>query len=330
MKSPTERGLSTKRNKWRMSDGKKTTQKEYVKYMQGNDTSAELTEDGAKYTFDDGTANLQFINTISSANFKFGFALSASAVESVTLTLRDVNAPHSDYITYTYQKEDGSNVMFIAKQYAEGKLVAEESAYTKRKEWNGTYALSYSTEGVKVDDVSVGAMQPFAKDDALFEISIKGAKDCALVVSQVNNQTFTTTVRESKPQLSFEQKNGVQEANSIYSIAPCYASAVLNSVLLKDVKVTVNTPSGDIATSVDGVRLENVTADRIYDVKLAQIGQYRVSYTVTCIGATRTDGQATLANDDYSFDIIGSNLELRHLSDGIIAVDGRIDSVAFI
>ena len=38
----------------------------------------------------------------------------------------------------------------------------------------------------------------------------------------------------------------------------------------------------------------------------------------------------TLANDDYSFDIIGSNLELRHLSDGIIAVDGRIDSVAFI
>ena len=279
--------------------GKKTTQKEYVKYMQGNDTSAELTEDGAKYTFDDETANLQFINTISSANFKFGFALSASAVESVTLTLRDVNAPHSDYITYTYQKEDGSNVMFIAKQYAEGKLVAEESAYTKRKEWNGTYALSYSTEGVKVDDVSVGAMQPFAKDDALFEISIKGAKDCALVVSQVNNQTFTTTVRESKPQLSFEQKNGVQEANSIYSIAPCYASAVLNSVLLKDVKVTVTTPSGDIATSVDGVRLENVTADRIYDVKLAQIGQYRVSYTVTCIGATRTDGQATLANDDY-------------------------------
>jgi uncharacterized protein YabN with tetrapyrrole methylase and pyrophosphatase domain len=74
---------------------------------------------------------------------------------------------------------------------------------------------------------------------------------------------------------------------------------VLNSVLLKDVKVTVNTPNGDIATSADGVRLENVTADCAYDVKLTQIGQYRVSYTVTCIGATRTNGQATLENDDY-------------------------------
>ena len=69
--------------------------------------------------------------------------------------------------------------------------------------------------------------------------------------------------------------------------------------MTKDVKVTVNTPNGDIATSADGVRLDNVTADRAYDVKLAQIGQYRVSYTVTCIGATRTNGQATLENDDY-------------------------------
>jgi hypothetical protein len=279
--------------------GKKTTEKEYVKYMQGNYTSAELTEDGAVYSFENGTANMQFINAISSANFNLGFTLSASAVEAVTLTLRDVNAPDSDYITCTYQKEGNSNVMFVVKQYAEGKLIAEGSAYTKRKEWNGTYALSYSEEGIKVDDVLVEVSKPFAKDDALFEMSIKGAKDCAVAVSQLNNQTFTTTLREGKPQISFEQKNGVQEVNTVYSIAPCYASSVLNSVLLKDVKVTVNTPNGDIATSVDGVRLENVTADRAYDVKLTQIGQYRVSYTVTCMGSTRTNGQATLENDDY-------------------------------
>ena len=189
--------------------------------------------------------------------------------------------------------------MFSAKQYAEGKLIAEGNTYTKRKEWSGAYTLSYSKDGVNVDGVIVDAIKPFAKEDGLLEVSIEGAKDCAVVVSQLNNQAFTTTIREGKPQISFEQKNGVQEANTIYSIAPCYASAVLNSVLMKDVKVTVNTPNGDIATSVDGVRLENVTADRAYDVKLAKIGQYRVSYTVTCTGATRTDGQATLSNDDY-------------------------------
>jgi len=279
--------------------GKTTTEKEYVKYMQGNYTSAELLEEGAEYRFANGTANMQFINAISSGNFKLGFTLSASAVESMTLTLRDVNAPDSNYITYTYQKEDGSSIMLVAKQYVDGKLVTEGEVYTKYKEWNRTYAISKAEKGVNVDDVLLDGIKAFAKDDALLEISIKGAKDCVVVVSQLNNQAFTTTVREGKPQISFEQKNGAQEVNTIYSIAPCYASSVLNSVLLKDVKVTVNTPNGDIATSVDGVRLDNVTADRAYDVKLTQIGQYRVSYTVTCMGATRTNGQTTLENDDY-------------------------------
>ena len=279
--------------------GKKTTEKEYVKYMQGNYTSAELVDEGAVYRFENGTANMQFINAISSANFKFGFTLSASAVENVTLTLRDVNAPNDNYIACTYQKEDGSSIMFVAKQYVSGALVAEGRVYTKHKEWNGTYALSYLSEGLNVEDILVDSIKSFTEDDALFEISIKGAKDCAVIVSQLNNQTFTSSVREGKPQISFEQKNGVQEVNSVYTIAPCYASSVLNSVLVKDVKVTVNTPNGEVATSVDGVRLENVTAERSYDVKLTQIGQYRVSYTVTCIGATRTNGQATLENDDY-------------------------------
>ena len=299
--------------------GKKTTEKEYVKYMQGNyNKPAELTDDGAVYTFSNGTADMQFINAISSASFKIGFTLSASAVENVTLTLRDVKDPNGNYITYTYQKDDGANVMFVAKQYVEGKPVAEGSTYTKRKEWNGTYALSYSKEGVNVDEILVGGIQSFATDDALLEISVQGAKDCTITVSQLNNQTFTSAVRESKPQACFEQKNGVQEANSVYSIAPCYASSVLNPVLVKDIKVTVNTPSGDVATSVDGVRLENVTADRAYDVKLAQIGQYRVSYKVTCMGATRTNAQATLENEKTDYYII-------NVSEGIAPTVSFVD-----
>ena len=279
--------------------GKKTTEKEYVKYMQGNYTSAELVEEGASYTFENGEAKLQFINPISSANFKLGFTLSVSAVEEVTLTLRDESAQDSNYTTYTYQKENGSNVMLVARRYVDGKLVGESKAYTKHKEWSGAYTLSYSSEGLNVEDVLMDTIKSFEKDKALFEISMKGAKDCTVIISQLNNQAFSSTIREGKPQISFEQKNGVEEVNTIYSVSPCYASSVLNSVLLKDVKVTVNTPSGDIATSVDGVRLDNVTADRAYDVKLTQIGQYRVSYVATCIGSTRTNGHATLENDDY-------------------------------
>jgi sporulation protein YqfC len=40
--------------------------------------------------------------------------------------------------------------------------------------------------------------------------------------------------------------------------------------------------------------------------------------------------QMILANADYSISVCGSGLELRHLSDSAIAVDGRIDRVEFI
>ncbi len=279
--------------------GKKTTEKEYLKYMQGNYTSAELTDNGAVYTFANGTANMQFINTLSSKNFKFGFALSASAVKDVTLILRDANAPAQNYVTYTYQKESGSNITLVAKQYVEGKLVAEGEAYTKHKEWNGTYSISYSVEGLDVDGILINVGDSFEKDDALFEMYVTGAENCTVAVSQVNNQTFTSTVRESKPQLCFAQENGVKEVNTVYQIAPCYASSVMSSVLTKDIKVTVSAPNDEIVTSVDGIRLENVSADRVYEVKLTQIGQYRVSYIASCIGSTRTSGQAMLENDDY-------------------------------
>lgn len=37
-----------------------------------------------------------------------------------------------------------------------------------------------------------------------------------------------------------------------------------------------------------------------------------------------------LSNGEYCVDIIGSELELRHLSASVIAVDGRIDRIEFI
>lgn len=279
--------------------GKTTTEKDYLKYMQGNYTSAELLDEGLAYTFADGTANMQFINAISSSNFKFNFTLSASAVKEVTLILRDANEPDRSYVTYTYQQANGSSITLTAKQYADGKLVSEGAAYTKHKEWSGSYTLSYSGAGLNVEGALIDAVKAFEKDNALFEICITGAESCKLTVSQLNNQTFTTTMRESKPQLSFTQNGGAKEADTIYQLSPCYASAVMCSVLTKDVKLTVVAPNGDVVTSVDGILLQNATADRVYEIKLTQIGQYRVSYDVSCVGSTRTSGQSTLKNDDY-------------------------------
>ena len=49
---------------------------------------------------------------------------------------------------------------------------------------------------------------------------------------------------------------------------------------------------------MDKVALENVTADKIYDLKLTQVGQYRITYEASCLASTRM-GQESLSTSDY-------------------------------
>ena len=278
--------------------GKKSTQKDYLGYMQGNYTAAELSENGAAYSFADGTANLQFINPISSKNLELGFTLSASEAKDVTITLRDANNPEGNYIIYEYQKTSGENISLTMREYADGKLTAQGGVYTKHRGWNGTYSLVNTSEGLNVEGALIEGLRTFAQDAALLEITVTEAKDFTILLSQLNNQTFNSSLRESRPELSFIEKNGVQEGNGIYEILPCFANAVMSPVLAQGVTVTVTAPNGEIVSSVDGVRLENAVADRIYNVKLSQVGQYRVSYAATCNGSNR-NGETKLENSDF-------------------------------
>ena len=278
--------------------GKKTTQKDYVAYMQGNYEQGTLVDSGAQYVFS-GDASLQFLNTVSSSNFKMNFKVVAATVESVVVTLRDVTSPKLDYVTYTYKKA-GASVMLSTNQYVNGKLAFSGNTQTKYASMTGDYTMTYSVAGMATGNVVASGVKAFEKDGALVEINVVGAAEgCEVLLSQLNNQAFSTSMRESKPQISYKESNGVLETNSIHEIAPCYASSVLCSVLKKDVKVTVLAPNDEVAVSVDGIRLENVTADRVYQVKLSSVGQYRVNYEASCVGSTRSNGQETLADDDY-------------------------------
>ena len=279
--------------------GKTTTEKNYLEYMQGNYAEATLTSDGAGYRFD-GNANLQFINKISSSNFKLTFNLQAEKVDNFSVILRDVVNPNRTYVEYTYQQDANLNIVMHAKQYEDGVLVLDKKILTKYRELNGEYVLAYSSVGLRSDDVLMDGVKAFANDYALLEVCVNGATSgCSLTVSRVNAQTFTATMRESKPQMAFQGCNGALEINSKYSISPCYASSALSPVLSKDVKVTVTAPDGEIVTTTDGVKLDNVVADKLYEITLSQAGQYRVTYAVSCLGATKSNGQEVLKDDDY-------------------------------
>lgn len=279
--------------------GKKTTEKDYLPYWQGNYTSSELLEVGAAYTFG-GDASLQFINPVSGKNFKTNFKVEAASAESVIVTLRDARNPMKNYVTYTYYQATPATVAVLAQQFVNGHLVFEKEIYTRYKSVSGEYTLAYSVAGMEMGGTVVSGVQPFAEDDTLIEIATVGTANGAIItVTQLNNQSFSQSIRESKPQMSYQESNGVFEINAIYKIMPCYASAVMCSVLTKDVKLTVYAPNGDVVTAVDGTRLEGVVAGQAYDIQLSQTGQYRISYEVSCIGSSRKSGEEVLSDDDY-------------------------------
>ena len=287
--------------------GKRTTEKNYANYFQGNYDSSALAANGIEYEFN-GDASLQFINAVSSAKFKLSFALEGSA-KSVSVTLRELYAPKNNYVVYTYTVGADENVMMNAKQYEDGKLVLDKTVLTKYNGLCGAFDLSYSVEGMDSDGIVVSGVKAFATDGALLDICVSGATEgCKVSVSKINTQNFTASMRESKPQLAITDSDGKKEINSTYQILPCSATAVLSSVLTKDVTVSVHTPDGEVAVAMDGTKLDKVTADRVYDLKLSQAGQYRVVYEAACVGSTRNNAQEVLTNDDYYIINVGEGI----------------------
>lgn len=280
--------------------GKKTSQKDYVAYMQGNYAEGAMTENGIQYNFNGNSASLQFINAISSAKFKFSFVLEADTADSITVTLRDLMNPQGNYVCYTYAMGTGENVMMNAKQYEDGKLIFDKTIPTKYTQLCGAYALSYSVDGMDSDGVVLDGVKTFKTDSALLETSVSNTGEgCKITISKINTQNFALSMRESKPQLAFTGCDGVQDVNSVYKVLPYYASAVLCPVLTKDIKVSVYAPDGKVATAVDGTVLDGVVADKTYEVQLTSVGQYRVVYEVSCMGSSMKSGQEVLTNDDY-------------------------------
>ncbi|MBQ7373682.1 MAG: hypothetical protein IJW64_03875 [Clostridia bacterium] len=281
--------------------GKVTTEKDYIKYMQGNYSDSALTENGAKYVFSDSDAKMQFINKISNANFGVKFNLSATQVEKIEITLRDAQNPDGDYVCYVLEKGSSSTIQISISQYRDFRMTSTMVVPSKYTKLNGNFVISQTNLGIDFDGLQIDGIKSFEKDDVLLEMGVVAQGGCEITVSQINNQEFTVqeSMRESKPQLKFQSFNGVTEVGVNQEISTCYSSAVLGSVLLKDVKVTVYNPDGEVVTSTDGVRLENVKASLLYTIRLEKVGQYRVEYSTSLIGANKVKTQTTLKYDDY-------------------------------
>ena len=97
-------------------------------------------------------------------------------------------------------------------------------------------------------------------------------------VKRIDNHIINTaTTDRTEPRVAIVgEYGGIHSQNDIYSIAPAYASDSLDADV--SAVVSVRTPSGELVADVNGLLLDNVPADKYYDIKLTDYGQYKVIY----------------------------------------------------
>ncbi len=116
-------------------------------------------------------------------------------------------------------------------------------------------------------------------------------------VKQFDNHIMNkATADRTPPRVAIVgEYGGMYNKNDIYHIAPALASDTLYADIAA--YVSVRTPSGEIVLDVNGLPLDNVLADKTYDINLTEYGQYRVEYV-----AKDSFGSGSIAHTINVFD----------------------------
>lgn len=158
---------------------------------------------------------------------------------------------------------------------------AEAAAGFTDKSSTNSFAVSYNDGAFSVGGSAV------ATDGSVFSshfvyLTVEGVGDGANTsydVLEINEPPFSdSSIDRIKPKIAIV---GAYDGNALYGEKFRIPTAVAGDVLDANctLSLTVRTPDGEIAASTDGIKLQDVSADREYFVASEQYGQYIVTYT---------------------------------------------------
>jgi hypothetical protein len=155
----------------------------------------------------------------------------------------------------------GEDLDIFTFSYALGNFYVDQLVVNVTKDDNGNAFNGFPSGRVYISSEVVDAEQ--------------GAK---YYLKQFDNHILNKgTADRTPPRVAIVgEYGGLYNKNDIYHLAPALASDTLYADI--SASVTVRTPSGEIVLDVNGLALENVPADKVYDIKLSEYGQYRVKY----------------------------------------------------
>ncbi len=232
------------------------------------------------------SAMATFVNQLYGPAFSFEFFVGnpelegKDSLESVTVQLEEVDTAKK--VTFTIGKIFDADVAVASISVNGGKAVANVDGYAFAErniglEIDGT-KLKLSNTTINIENYLDGSEFGGFNGNVIVSVILNNVVDAEVRLIEIFGQILMIQPKDiTKPMIEFDGEN-LREArlNQVVDICKATAFDVLNPYT--EITLTVTSPDGKIMTSLDGVKLENVSSDRVYSVKFEQYGQYMTKY----------------------------------------------------
>ncbi len=188
--------------------------------------------------------------------------------------------------------------------YKSGKFYVDSVGVTVAKDDNGNAFNGFASERVYISAELVNA-----------------TAGSGYIVTSLDNHTISNVNTDIiVPRIAINGVyGGMYDLGDEYVITKAIASDVVDTTVR--CYLTVKTPNGDVATDVNGKRLDKVDSDTEYTVLLSQYGAYNVEYTAAdCFG----NKASTVSYSVNIFDQVAPNATLANTWSATASVGDRV------
>ena len=229
-------------------------------------------------------ARFSFVRETIGTAFEAVFNIAADTNEfgGVTFVLTDRDDAAVS-VAFAIQKGADSSVLVTGGREIELDNAFGGSTQDFNVSLNGTVLTVANTTVAVTLTAGDGAFTGFPSGYAYCDIVLTDVAGAAEVqLRSFNRQPMTSVLTSdiTEPRVMFSGSyGGEKNMGETAELCAVYAADVLDPYT--EITFSVRAPSGGYVTATDGTLLQDVAADRIYDIVMEEYGRYRVNYSYT-------------------------------------------------
>ncbi len=284
---------------------------EMENYFLSQDVSAVAGRQGIAIAAQSENASWLFANKLIAYDFnlELGANIEKSNFSALAITLTDSEDSTVSLTTKLRYVKGGNTTLIVG----ENERVLSYGFKDYGDENKNSIKLKINGSKVTVGDVSLTEkmFDGFPSGFVYLSVAFEGAEiGSEYTVISVNGQATTNSSKDRiPPKIDLWGDYSVCVDKDTKVVIPkAIAGDVLHGV--KSITVSVVDTQGAFVTSVDGVKLENVSAECTYEIIVSEYGQYVITYTAcdTTNGLDSTRGFAITVEDDVVPEISVGNM----------------------